>query len=144
MVRPMGGEERADTLQVRLLAVPAAAALVRDRLRRWLDAWAWPELELDDVVLAVHEAVSNSIEHGYGGVDAGEVEVVGTRLCDGDRQRARLTVRDGGRWRTPCEPGYRGRGLPVMRGCMDEVEIRPGPAGTEVEMLSRPVPLADP
>ncbi len=141
MVRPMTGEGRTGTLQVRLLAVPAAASLVRERLRHWLDVWAWPDHDLDDVILAVHEAVTNSIEHGYGGVDAGEVEVVGTRLRDGEHQRVRFTVRDSGRWRPPRDPGFRGRGVSVMQGCMDEVEIRPGPAGTEVEMLSQPVPV---
>lgn len=136
-----GTPHRADPLRVRLLGVPAAASLVRERLRRWLGDLGWPEPELDDVVLAVHEAVSNSVEHGYGGMDAGEVEILGSRLVDGQTQRARIVVRDEGRWRTPRNPGYRGLGLPVMRGCMAEVQVRPGAAGTEVEMVSRPVPV---
>lgn len=136
-----GTPPRADPLRIRLLGVPAAASLVRERLRRWLGELGWPGPELDDVVLAVHEAVSNSIEHGYGGIDAGDVVVVGTRHLDGETQRARIVVRDDGRWRPPRDPGYRGRGLPVMRGCMSHVDVRPGPGGTEVEMLSRPVPV---
>lgn len=128
------------TLHVRLLAVPAAASIVRERLRRWLTGFGWPDAELDDVVLAVHEAVTNSVEHGYAGTDAGEVDVAGTRSVDCDRQRVRVVVRDDGRWRPPSDPGYRGRGIAVMRGCMSEVDVRPGPDGTEVTMLSRPVP----
>jgi serine/threonine-protein kinase RsbW len=128
-------------VRMRLLAVPAAASLVRERLRGWLGALGWGEADLDDVVLAVHEAVTNSIEHGYAGAEPGEVEVVGARLVEGAVQRARFTVRDDGRWRPPRDPGYRGRGVTVMRGCMAEVTIRPGDGGTEVEMVSRPVPV---
>ncbi|WP_300009067.1 ATP-binding protein [Pseudonocardia sp.] len=132
--------DRGDAVHMRLLAVPAAASLVRERMRGWLGALGWAEADLDDVVLAVHEAVTNSIEHGYAGCEPGEVEVVGTRTVDGGVQRARFTVRDEGRWRPPRDPGFRGRGITVMRGCMAEVTIRPGEGGTEVELLSRPVP----
>lgn len=139
-----GAPAWAGRLRIRLLGVPAAASVIRGRLRRWLDELGWPEHELDDVVLAVHEAVTNSVEHGYSGIDAGDVEVVGTRVVDGGSQRARIVVRDDGRWRPPRAPGFRGRGLRVMRGCMAEVEVRPGTEGTEVEMLSVPVPIARP
>ncbi|MDN5748861.1 MAG: ATP-binding protein [Pseudonocardia sp.] len=136
-----GTPPRSDRLRIRLLGVPAAASLVRERLRRWLDGLGWPEPQLDDVVLAVHEAVTNSVEHGYGGTDAGDVEIVGTRLVDGGMQSARIVVRDAGRWRAPRDPGYRGHGLTVMRACMAQVEVRAGAAGTEVELLSVPVPV---
>jgi len=128
------------TLHVRLLAVPAAASIVRERLRAWLRGFGWPDAELDDVVLAVHEAVSNSVEHGYAGRDAGDVDVEGTRTVSGDGQRVRVVVRDQGRWRPPGDPGYRGRGIAVMRGCMADVELTPGAGGTEVALVSRPVP----
>jgi anti-sigma regulatory factor (Ser/Thr protein kinase) len=130
------------TVRMRLLAVPAAASIVRERLRAWLLGLGWPDAELDDVVLAVHEAVTNSVEHGYAGRDAGEVDVSGARTVGGDGQRVRVVVRDEGRWRPPGDPGYRGRGITVMRGCMAEVDLDPGPDGTAVTMLSRPVPTA--
>lgn len=128
-------------LQVRLVGVPAAARDVRRRIRDWLGGLGWPDDETDDVVLAVHEAVANSVEHGYGGVAAGDVEVTGERIVDGGRQRVRFVVRDEGRWRPPRDPGYRGRGLLVMRGCMADVDVRPGAAGTEVVLVSRPLPV---
>jgi len=136
------GEIDSATLRVRLLGVPAAASIVRERIRAWLDGFGWPEHEADDVVLAVHEAVSNSVEHGYDEMAAGEVDIRGERVVDGDGQRVRVVVRDEGRWRTPRDPGYRGRGIAVMRGCMEAVEVRPGVAGTEVELLSRTVPAS--
>lgn len=111
------------TLHVRLLAVPAAASIVRERLRARLGGLG--RAELDDVVLAVHEAVSNSVEHGYAGRAAGEI-----------------VVRDEGRWRPPSDPGFRGRGIAVMRGCMADVDLSPGVGGTEVAMVSRPVPMS--
>lgn len=130
------------TFRVRLLGVPASASIVRERLRAWLDGFGWPEDEVDDVVLAVHEAVSNSVEHGYGGREPGEVEVTGARSVDDDGQRVRLLVRDDGRWRPPGDPGYRGRGIAVMRGCVAQVQVRPGDDGTAVVLVSRPVPVA--
>jgi serine/threonine-protein kinase RsbW len=130
-------------IEVRLVAVPASASLVRDRLRAWLAAQGWPEPDLEDVVLAVNEAVTNSIEHGYAGREPGDVVVTG-RVEDGPDGRAvRLVVRDSGRWRRPRAPGYRGRGLPVMRGCTAQFVVSGGAEGTVVEMLSRPVAPAD-
>lgn len=129
------------TLRIHLLAVPAAASVVRDRLRRWLGELGWPGPDLDDVVLAVHEAVSNSVEHGYTGTAPGEIEIIGTQVVDGDVQRARFVVRDDGRWRPPGDPGYRGRGLLVMRACMQEVTLTPGDRGTEAVLTSHPVPV---
>lgn len=123
--------------EVRPAAVPTAASLVRDRLGRWLAALGWPEPDADDVVLAVHEAVTNSIEHGYAGREPGDVVVTGHVVDRGTR--VHLTVRDHGRWRTPSDPGYRGRGLHVMRGCMACVEVHGGTDGTVVEMYSHPV-----
>lgn len=39
--------------------------VVRASVRRWLAGLAWPEDPAEDIVLAVHEAVSNVIEHAY-------------------------------------------------------------------------------
>jgi serine/threonine-protein kinase RsbW len=129
--------------EARLVAVPASASIVRDRLRAWLGALGWPDPELDDVVLAVHEAVTNSIEHGYAGVEPGDVVVSGRVDRGRDGRFVHLVVRDTGRWRTPRDPGFRGRGLPVMRGCMDGVTVRGDRTGTVVEMRSHPVTPAD-
>ena len=51
------------------LALPAAltaAAEVRALLGAWLTTHGWPPAAQEDLVLAVNEAVSNSVEHGYG------------------------------------------------------------------------------
>lgn len=129
-------------IAMRLTAVAPTASIVRERVRRWLGPLGWPAHALDDVVLAVHEAVMNAVDHAYLAMDVGDVEVSGVVLVDRGGARAKVTVRDHGRWRTPPrEPGHRGRGLLVMRGCMSEVDIRTGDGGTEVTMISAAVPV---
>lgn len=129
-------------ISMRLTAVAATASIVRGRVRRWLASLGWPASALDDVVLAVHEAVMNAVDHAYLTMDVGDVEVSGVVLTDRGSARAKVTVRDRGRWRpAPREPGYRGRGLLVMHGCMHEVDIRTGDGGTEVTMISAAVPV---
>jgi hypothetical protein len=36
----------------------------------------------------------------------------------------------------PVEPGFRGHGITVMRGCMHTVNIEPNPDGTSLTLLS--------
>ena len=85
-----------------LVADLTAAARVRARLGAWLAAHAWPLDQRDDLVLAVSEAVSNAVEHGYGvrpGVagEPGPVEVVAEIVTADDERRVEITVRDRGR-----------------------------------------------
>ena len=118
-------------LRLRIPAEPGALQQVRRRLRRWLEIADTPEDVRDDIVVAVSEAVSNSIRHAYGPSSAW-VEIEG-ELADGEVE---LEVRDRGRWRPPRGEG--GRGIDLMRACMASVEIEPGPEGTVVRMR-RPV-----
>ncbi|MFR9805445.1 ATP-binding protein [Pseudonocardia sp. RS010] len=137
------------TWRRRLPAVLETLGLVRSGLRRWLAQLGWPEDAALDVLLAVNEAVSNAVEHGFppagspdGVVDvAAEVEWIG-----GDR-RLRLRIRDNGCWLPRPGPEVevnRRRGLPMMSALMDEVRIhRGGPEpgdGTEVVLLGPRVP----
>lgn len=135
------------------LTLPAdwiTPSIVRDRVRRWLGAHGWPASQVIDLVLAVSEAVSNSIEHGYGiGPDdyspgalvelACQVEVE----ADGFR-RAVLVVRDEGRWREPASAptATRGHGTTMMRACVDELTVEHDRRGTRTTMRSHPVPPA--
>lgn len=134
-------------LGVVLSADWAAASVARERVERWLRAHRWPPAQIDELVLAVSEAVSNGVEHGYG-VGAETVGHRGTvhvesRIAvepDGFR-RAVLTIRDSGRWCEPgTEPAGRGHGLLIMRACTDDCVVEGGPDGTTVVLRSRPVP----
>ena len=102
--------------------------IVRHRLRAWLETLAWPEPDLDDVLIAVNEACTNAIEHAY-------------LARVGNERHVTAIVQDRGQWRpTPAESGFRGYGITVMRGCMHTVNIEPSPDGTSLTLISFAVP----
>ena len=76
------------------------------------------------------EASANAVEHAYGPM-GGWLHVLAG--CEGDT--IRVTVSDGGRWRT--RHSARGRGSTLMRSVMDSVEIETSDAGTTVTMRRR-------
>jgi serine/threonine-protein kinase RsbW len=156
-VAPLAG---AWPLRLRLPADTIAPSLARDQLRAWLTRLGWPPGQRDDIVLAVSEAVSNSVEHAYPTAQSAariELHASATTVSSesGSQQgpahgaggrRVRVIVRDYGRWRPiPAERDNRRRGIPMMRACMDTVTIEPltdddRPIGTRVTLLSAPVP----
>jgi anti-sigma regulatory factor (Ser/Thr protein kinase) len=137
-----------ETLDLVLTADWVAPARVRARVREWLGAHRWPTAHVDELVLAISEAVSNSIEHGYGlraesvarATDVVEVHShIGVDV-DGFRQ-AEFTIKDYGVWRIPSgRRTTRGRGMLIMRTCTDDVMVDFSDAGTTVMLLSHPVP----
>jgi serine/threonine-protein kinase RsbW len=132
-------------LRLALPADPVTASVVRLQVREWLTAWCWPEDELDEIVLAVSEAVSNAIEHAYVHQPLGVVEVRGGIETTPEGQyRATMIVRDHGRWRPPPRDNEnRRRGIPLMQACMESVTIGQPPhdqVGTWVVLRSKAVP----
>lgn len=130
-----------ETLELELPARPGQLGTLLSRLGRWLDGLGTCDEDVSSIRLAVLEAASNVVEHAY--LDGeGSVRMEG-HLDDGGR--ACLTVTDRGRWHPPqVDPGQRGRGLRMIRGCMDSVEVDSSPSGTVVLMerkLHRPVVL---
>jgi len=73
-------------LHLVVYAEPAAVSIVRRSLREWLEeALAWPEPDLDDVVIAVNEACTNAIEHAYPPENPGYVRIDGSLVhCPGE------------------------------------------------------------
>ncbi|HET6448456.1 MAG TPA: SpoIIE family protein phosphatase [Conexibacter sp.] len=101
-------------------------AEIRQLLRRWLDARGASADEIYDIVVACQEACANAVEHAYRpGRHWFELDAAY------DRGRVHLTIRDSGRWR-PARGTHRGRGVTLMRGLMDFVEIEHTDAGTTV------------
>jgi serine/threonine-protein kinase RsbW len=99
---------------------------LRHDVAAWLESIGVPPDRRDDVVLAVHEAAANAIEHA-----TGRVTVRGAH--DGDKLL--LVVSNSGRWRGPRAVDVaRGRGLTIMRGLTTNLEIRTNPEGTTVRM----------
>jgi anti-sigma regulatory factor (Ser/Thr protein kinase) len=88
-------------------------------------------METYEITLTVCEAAGNAIEHAYGPGDATfDVEA----RFDADELVA--TVRDRGNWRER-RGTHRGRGLNIIQGLMDEVEVSTEPDGTMVRMKRR-------
>jgi serine/threonine-protein kinase RsbW len=139
-------DRRRHELMLAELATPSALRTMRRRVRHWLDELDWPAEDAEDVELAVSEAVSNVIEHAYPPTDPGMVTLhawVATHPGTLQR-RIGLAVVDRGRW-AAYHPGdvprqARGHGLTVMSGCMAELHIERGVAGTTVMMISASVP----
>jgi anti-sigma regulatory factor (Ser/Thr protein kinase) len=138
----------AQTLDLVLAADWVSPSVARDRVRGWLRANGWAPAHIDDLVLAVNEAISNSIEHGYdvGQDDPPSLDTVSFhgaihRAPDGSRH-AVLTIRDTGTWRPPTDDDHttRGQGLRLMRACVDRMTVDGDVDGTTVTLHSRAVP----
>jgi PAS domain S-box-containing protein len=104
---------------------------LRHQLSGWLRGAGVTEERVADIVLAVNEAVANSIEHGYRGRKLGKVRVNGAN----DGARVDLKITDKGKWRpAAADPGVRGRGLLLIRAVSDWLELDCTPKGTTVSM----------
>ena len=109
----------------------ASVAVGRQVLSGCLEVLGVTPATRSDIALALGEACANVIQHAYGGGE-GHIEV-DLAMVDGDVE---VTVRDTGRWRS-ISPHGGGRGLDLMRGLMDTVEVDTGPDGTVVRMRRR-------
>ncbi|WP_374110475.1 SpoIIE family protein phosphatase [Mycolicibacterium sp. F2034L] len=107
----------------------------RSELRNWLTRVGVDPDQIQNVLIAVGEAVSNAIEHGHRNTPDGIVTLRACAFAD----RLRVTVTDTGTWKEnrPGENIRRGRGLALMRGLMDDFSIRSNTDGTTVELHAR-------
>jgi anti-sigma regulatory factor (Ser/Thr protein kinase) len=110
-------------------------AQIRHEFSHWLRAhFALDAVRLNDILLAVNEALTNSAEFAYVGLRRGTMTVNAHCHPDGD---LRVVVSDHGTWRH-VEPGARsntrGRGIPLMRALSDHMAISRQPTGTTVHM----------
>jgi PAS domain S-box-containing protein len=120
------------------LTIPARVsqlAPTRAALRGWLGKAGVGTTQVQDILVAVGEALANSIEHGHRGGAEGTVTLRVIVLVD----QVQLTVVDTGSWKVPApDPkARRGRGVTLMRGLMHHVAIHPGVTGTTVHLHAR-------
>src|SRR2546421_1970448 len=111
-------------------SLPRRLRDVRAQVAAWAGRLGLSAEAVDDIVLATHEALANIADHAYpeGGGDA-ELDAA---CVDGE---VRVVVRDHGRWRpAPPDPGWRGRGLVLIAGLAEHVDVRRAGAGTSVAM----------
>jgi serine/threonine-protein kinase RsbW len=121
-----------EPLRLRLAApsLPTQLSDVRGRMAAWATAVGLGTDAVDDLVLATHEALANVADHAY---PDGEGEAYVDADCHSGE--VSVVVRDRGRWQPPAaEPGWRGRGLVIIHGLAEHVDVRHGDAGTTVEM----------
>ncbi len=117
-------------------------------VRQGAEAAGLSDREAYAVELAVDEACTNIIEHGYGGESRGEIqatwEVRGSELV--------VELKD---WGKPFDPTkvpapdfqvpleelpMRGAGLLMIRGAMDEVQYQTTPEGANLLRLIKRIP----
>ena len=121
----------AERLELRLPAEPQVLVDLRRRLGRFLHAAGASEAEIYEITLTISEAAGNAIEHAYGPGDA--VFEVEAGMEGGELV---ALVRDRGSWRER-RGAHRGRGLKIIEGLMDEVEVASEEDGTVVRMRRR-------
>ena len=130
VLRTVGAEP--SRLELTIPADPWALQAMRATTTQWLARASTDDTEIYEIVLALNEAVENSIEHGHRGSDR-----LIALLLEREDDHVRITIRDEGSWREAdqsIEPGERGRGFTLMRAMMDEVTIDTDADGTAVVM----------
>lgn len=133
-------------LDVEFAAEPSSAAMSRRAITHWLESLCGVATICDvgqDLVLAVNEAISNSVEHAYNGVPGTVRLQARVRAVDGmtpgagpcARLEVLIEISDEGHWREPPEdPGFRGRGLMMAEASVDRLVIDRTDTGTTVTM----------
>jgi serine/threonine-protein kinase RsbW len=136
---PAAGAAAPLVLSMVLMADPVSLSVVRQRVRTWLARLHWPTDEIDDIVLAVNEAVSNAVEHADAPGFASEVRIAAREFTEPDGSRRVIVgVSDNRRW---CpKQTQRGLGLLVIHTCMDHVQFDRTLDVTTVVMTSVRVP----
>lgn len=125
----MAGQQVGTTLEIRISADCAALRGVRAKVVRFAEGCGLDPTEIDELSLAVTEALANVIEHGYGGPCEKPIDIALSRVVRGGRQGVAVRVRDWadrvdpdricGRDLDDVRPG--GLGVHIIRSVMDEV-----------------------
>ncbi len=116
------------------LEAPATAGhvgVLRRAVRGWL-AEVVDDDAVDDLTLAVSEALENAADHGFTGrSQPGTMSVT----ANVDDHGLCIVVSDDGWWRGPrSERHHRGRGLALMGQLTDVSTVRTGTGGTSVTL----------
>ncbi|MEU5551837.1 SpoIIE family protein phosphatase [Micromonospora sp. NPDC047793] len=132
------------SLHLTLPADPSALRTLRRQATDWLTTIGASAADVSDLIHALGEAAGNSIEHAYSPHTPATFTVDGTLDEQGI---VHLCCADRGRWRPPApDAGTRGRGLAMIRGLVDHLDVIRTDTGTDLRMrrrLARPTVVAD-
>ena len=127
---PPGRMQRA--LRLRCRADARELRGIRQSVERWAAGLGLPAAVLIDLQLAVEEAAANGVEHAYTAGHPGSVEVH-LELRSRAARVVAVRVADEGRWRPPTRAGgHRGRGLALIDGVANRLEVQSTRFGTQV------------
>ena len=130
--------------RLRVTSDTANIARVRAAVEDFARAIRFSEQEVSGIALAINEAVSNVIQHGYGGRGGQPIDVTIEPVRRDDRAGLQVTIRDCGRQVDPAtivgrdledvRPG--GLGTHIIKTVMDEIEYDPQCSdGIELRMV---------
>jgi serine/threonine-protein kinase RsbW len=130
-----------DQLHLSMDADPHLVSVLRHAVQSWLAVMRWPRPAADELVFAISEAVSNSVEHAYRDISTGSVTVDITAVVDAQAgaRAIDVVVTDFGRWRPHRPDPTRGNGLPLMKAVMATSRVETDGTGTRVTMRSLPL-----
>lgn len=84
--------------RIEIRSDPTELQPVREQLRHWLAPLGWSEQQIAELVLAVDEALTNVIRHGYGGRTDQPIHIEGRPICDAlEGPGVEIRIRDYGR-----------------------------------------------
>lgn len=112
----------AEPLELDLTSEPEGLPAVRDLLRQWLTERGWSEQQVHEIVLAVDEALSNVIRHGYENTPGRPIHMRLREITDAEQGGGlEICIRDYGRQVDPTQ--ICGRDLD---------DVRPGGLGVHI------------
>ena len=129
-------------LRVVLRAGGRSPAQARQVVSRWLAAVCGRSAACDladDLVFAVSEAVTNCVDHAYRDRAPGDIRLEGDLSTPAGAPRTvTVAVSDDGAWEEPAEdPGFRGRGLSMIRSSVTSLNLVAGRCGTTLVMTQQ-------
>ena len=124
-------------------ADPTRLSPLRRRIGAWCETCGMGQDARSDLQLTVGEAVTNAIEHAYrGGPGPEGAPGVALRLALCADGSVEVRVADRGRWRPPpADPGYRGRGIALIRELAEQLVVEPTAEGTVVRFRLPSIPV---
>ena len=126
----MGSESKLKPIEVKIVADPSYVTVVRSAVRSAAELVGMAEADIDSVNLALSEAITNVIRHGYGGsCDEPIILNINHLPEDSGGEALEFILRDFGKQVAPetiksrdldeIRPG--GLGVHIIKSVMDEV-----------------------